>query len=688
MPENNNQPLSATDFTPLGSADSKRKLPLSPQAIILLVLTICAMLIMLYLVTARAVIFQTQPNNADISIDGLSFNLGDNYLLLSGDYEITANASGYYPLRQTVEVTEQNTQTVDLQLQPLPGNLDVSADLTDISTHIDGQPTANVPGIIEGISRGAHQIEFSKYRYFPLQQQIDIVGLGTTQSLNISLRPAWGQMQFDSQPQGADLYIDNRLIGKTPLTTEVLETGSALRLTLKGYKTIEQQVSVKAGTSEQYPPIQLVVSDGILDINSTPAGANVTIDNQFQGTTPVQLSMAPFKQYRIELFLEGYLKATRKITLEPEIRSDIAVALRPNIGRIKLSVSPADAQVLVNNQLQGVGDQTLSLNAKPHRVTVQKAGFESQTVTLTPRPDHQQALSIKLLTLEQAYWASRPPNITSPVDSALKLFRPQQSFTLGAPRRQPGRRANEAERKVKLQRPFYLGTQEISNKQFRRWRDHSSGAIKGRSLDMDNQPVSKVSWEQAALFCNWLSRQEGLPPFYQVESGVVSGFDWTSHGYRLPTEAEWAWAAKIDSNGQTSVFPWANDLYPPSTVTDNYADQSAARFLSFTLTNYNDNYPVAANIGSFKANAKGLFNLSGNVAEWVNDFYDVRPYRGEAIIDPTGPESSNRHVIRGASWALGSRTELRHSYRDAGVDARVDVGFRIARYVDSPGGQP
>ena len=236
MPENNNQPLSATDFTPLGSADSKRKLPLSPQAIILLALTICAMLIMLYLVTARAVIFQTQPNNADISIDGLSFNLGDNYLLLSGDYEITANASGYYPLRQTVEVTEQNTQTVDLQLQPLPGNLDVSADLTDISTHIDGQPTANVPGIIEGISRGAHQIEFSKYRYFPLQQEIDIVGLGTTQSLNISLRPAWGQMQFDSQPQGADLYIDNRLIGKTPLTTEVLETGSALRLTLKGYK--------------------------------------------------------------------------------------------------------------------------------------------------------------------------------------------------------------------------------------------------------------------------------------------------------------------------------------------------------------------------------------------------------------------------------------------------------------------
>ena len=124
--------------------------------------------------------------------------------------------------------------------------------------------------------------------------------------------------------------------------------------------------------------------------------------------------------------------------------------------------------------------------------------------------------------MQQAYWATRPALITSPVGSALKLFRTDTAFSLGAPRRQPGRRANEAERNVRLVRPFYIGTHEVTNGEFRQWKEeHSSRAIKNQALDMDKQPVSSVTWQEAALFCNWLSRQAGLPPFYAVS--VVAG---------------------------------------------------------------------------------------------------------------------------------------------------------------------
>ena len=684
--KNNTPPLTATDFTPLQSKAQKRSTRPSGALLFTTAFTLVAVLILVFLFAARALILRLDPATAVVDISGLTFHIGDNYLLLRGEHQLSAEAPGYYPLSKTIEVSDQATQQIDISLQPLPGNLLINASLSDIEVYIDDQLAGTVPGTLEQISRGAHKLDFRKYRYFPLQQEVQIEGLGKTQAVEITLQPAWGHMDFTTVPAGAELYIDDRLIGQTPITAEVLETGSQITLRAAGYKTLQQQITVKAGTKAQHPLIEMIVADGQLAINSSPQGASITIDKQFSGVTPLLVDVAPFTKHKVELFLEGYLKATRSIAVKPEQQADLNVDLTPNIGTVQLRVSPADATIKVDGKSQGSGSQTLSLNAKPHSISVEKSGYQTKSMTVTPRPGHQQALTVKLLTLEQAYWASRPPTANSSVGIQLKLFRPDQQFMLGAPRRQPGRRANEAERSVALKRPFYLATHETTNAQYRRWKDqHSSTAIKGQTLDMNDQPVARVSWQDAALFCNWLSRKEGLPPFYIIEESRIVGFNWDAHGYRLPTEAEWAWAAKIDAQSKSHIFPWSNDLYPPLEVTDNYADQSARALISFTLPNYNDQYPVSAVVGSFKANSKGLYEMSGNVAEWVNDYFDVRPQRGEPEVDPRGPQQGNKHVIRGASWALASRTELRHSYRDSGNDGRIDLGFRIARYVDKPG---
>jgi formylglycine-generating enzyme required for sulfatase activity len=686
--KNNTSPLTATDFSPLQTKAQKRSTRPSGALLFTTAFTLVALAILIFLFAARAIILRLDPASAVVDISGLTFHIGDNYLLLRGEHQLSAEAPGYYPLKKTIQVSDQATQQIDIDLQPLPGNLLVNANLSDIEVLIDDQLAGSVPGTLEQISRGAHKLEFRKYRYFPLQQEVQIEGLGKTQAIDISLQPAWGQLDITSLPAGADLFIDDRLIGQTPISAEVLETGSRLTLKATGYKTLQQQVTINAGSRAQHPLIEMIVADGQLAINSSPQGASITIGKQFSGITPLIVDVAPFTKHKVELFLEGYLKASRSIDVKPQQQADLSVDLTPDIGTVQLRVSPSDATVKVNGNSQGSGSQTLSLNAKPHSISVEKPGYQTKSMTVTPRPGHQQALTINLLTLEQAYWASRPPLVKSAVGINLKLFRPdpKSSFMLGAPRRQPGRRANEAERSVALKRPFYLATHETTNVQYRNWKEeHSSTAIKGQTLDMNGQPVARVSWEDAALFCNWLSRKEGLPAFYNIEEGRITGFNWDTHGYRLPTEAEWAWAAKIDLQSKSHIFPWSNDLYPPLDVTDNYADQSARAFISFTLPNYNDRYPVSAVIGSFKPNTKGLYDISGNVAEWVNDYFDIRPHRGEPKLDPRGPQQGNKHVIRGASWALASRTELRHSYRDSGNDGRIDLGFRVARYVDKPG---
>ena len=681
--------LQAAEFTPIDQASVGRGRRLRVGLAAGAVLGVVALLILLYLFTARAVIFQLQPETASLDIAGLDFSLGNNYLLLPGERRVTASAEGYHTAQQTITITDAATQEVAIALEPLPGKLRVTSNIESLHVSVDGEPAGAAPGVIGDISRGEHRLRFSSHRYFPVERDIYVEGLDRTQDIHVELAPAWGWLEVTSTPTGAAVTVDGSPAGKTPTRIEALATGTELRIDAPGYKTWQQTVRVAAGATETLPPVMLEVADGTLAVSSSPAGANVTVDGKFVGVTPLEVPLSPLKPHSVELFLEGYLKASRQVEVPSLETRELAVELTADIGNIKLKVAPADAEVVVDGRVVGAGSRTLSLPAKRHRLQVRKAGYQTHSASILPKPGQQQSLNVSLLTRRQAYWAQRPDRITSPVGGGLKMFRPSGTFTMGAPRREPGRRANEMEREVGLERPFYMAEREITNGEFRQWREtHSSTSLRGNSLDLDQQPVVMVSWQEAALFCNWLSERAGLPRFYRVSGGAVTGFDWSATGFRLPTEAEWAWVAKINEDGSSRTFPWGNDLYPPTQVVENYADPSAANLVNFTLSGYADRYPVSAVVGSFAPNHRGLYDIGGNVAEWVNDYYDIQGHSGPPLIDPRGPETGGRHVVRGASWAQASRSDLRLSARRAGDGGELDIGFRIARYVDNPGDTP
>jgi formylglycine-generating enzyme required for sulfatase activity len=252
---------------------------------------------------------------------------------------------------------------------------------------------------------------------------------------------------------------------------------------------------------------------------------------------------------------------------------------------------------------------------------------------------------------------------------------------MGAPRREQGRRPNEVERDVQLTRAIYLGIYEVTNHQFRAFRpQHTSGAEKYQLLAGSDHPVVMLGWKDAVAYCNWVSEKEKLPPAYSEKDGEFELIQPMTSGYRLPTEAEWEWAARYGGGTETRKYPWGN-TFPPPAGAGNFADQSAKGFVTAALAGYDDSFPITAPVGRFPAAPLGLFDLGGNAAEWVHDRFSIAVPGGPPVVDPTGPADGQYHVIRGSSWRSGSIGELRQAYRDFGDTGRLDVGFRIARYV-------
>jgi formylglycine-generating enzyme required for sulfatase activity len=129
------------------------------------------------------------------------------------------------------------------------------------------------------------------------------------------------------------------------------------------------------------------------------------------------------------------------------------------------------------------------------------------------------------------------------------------------------------------------------------------------------------------------------------------------------------------------LFPWG-DSFPPTAVVENYADESSAYVTGRVLNNYKDGHVASAPVGSFKPNQHSLFDMGGNVSEWVNNVYAIAPANAAAEQDPLGAQDGDNHTIRGAAWTHSRLSELRLAYRDYGQAGRDEVGFRLARYAE------
>jgi formylglycine-generating enzyme required for sulfatase activity len=456
-----------------------------------------------------------------------------------------------------------------------------------------------------------------------------------------------------------------------------------IELVADRFETWRREIEIVAEQPVTFTDIVLEPAKGTVLVQTSPPGAQVVVDGAYAGPSPVEVDVPPDRDLLVQVARDGYAPDTRTVRVAPLERTTVDFDLALQTGTVRLVVTPPDAQLSVDGTPWGEPTTELTLPAMEHRLEFTKEGYIPEVRMVRPRPDVPERVVVELARVEPE--ASEAPKNTAAANGyALVLVEPGP-FTMGASRREQGRRSNETLRNVRLVRPFLIGEREVTNEEYRAFApNHDSGLAGTVPLGSPQRPVVQVSWDDAARFCNWLSAQDGLPPAYEDKSGVMRAVDPMTTGYRLPTEAEWEYTARVTGNGDPLKYPWG-ESYPPRAAVGNFADASSSSILNRRIPDYDDGFAGTAPVASFPADDRGLYAVGGNVAEWCHDFYSTYTYDATRIeVDPMGPEAGQHHVVRGASWRHSSISTLRCSYRDYCAAARDDLGFRICRYLNSP----
>ena len=405
-------------------------------------------------------------------------------------------------------------------------------------------------------------------------------------------------------------------------------------------------------------------ASAFLSVESNIKGARVLVDGRDIGSTDLSRVKVSTGEHLIRVEKDGYEAYIKRMNFEKGRSMSMFVVLNPKSspkGRLYIDTQPGTAKVRILNIGPGFY-QGMDLEAGRYHVEVSASGYETKKVWVSLDAGEDKNLDIRLKPVAKAVSGKKT---TNSLGMEFVYIKPG-TFMMGSPSSEPGRRSDEKQHQVTLTKGFYMQTTEVTQGQWRAIMGNNPSHFKNCG---DDCPVEKVSWNDAQGFIRKLNQKEGTDK------------------YRLPTEAEWEYAARA---GSTTVFANGGISELKCGYDSNldamgwYCGNSGVTYSGcYDASRWGGpkcagTHPVAKK----QPNAWGLYDMHGNVWEWCQDWYG-KNYPSGSVIDPTGRSSGSDRVNRGGSWlsdARGCRSANRRRSKP-GYRNRY-LGFRL---VLSPG---
>ncbi len=479
-----------------------------------------------------------------------------------------------------------------------------------------------------------------------------------------------GDVDGDGYMTGTELgmYLHKKVLsyetGQTPQYGKIrdpnLDEGDFVFMLASSGATIEKPPKPKAKKT-------------YLSVEGTVAGATVFVNGSKAGKTPLNKFSIKSGQHKVRVEKAGY-EPYRK-TIRVKSGRDISVWVdltkkAPPKGQLHVDTDPPDARIRILN-IGPAFTQGIELEAGRYLVEVSADDYEARRLWVSLGAGEDKRVTVRLEPVPKVEVPVAEPIINS-IGMEFVYINPG-SFMMGSPDSEQGRQDDEYQHLVELTREFYLQATEVTVGQWRSfaegreyeteaerqgwawiWDGRRWGKKYGYYWDRpgfdqnDDQPVTCVSWNDAQKFIEWLNQSD--------DQGA----------YRLPTEAEWEYAARA---GSETAF--ANgDISEPKCGFD-----ANLNLMGWYCGNADSK---SYSVGLKQANEWGLYDMHGNVWEWCQDWY-ANEYPTDSAADPKGPSSGPGRVVRGGGWDYTAR-RCRSAFRSREwpSDRFNYLGFRVA----------